>query len=271
MPEAASSPRPSERAEVVESLRQVCLADPSGASDVDLVALADSVAQGGLSVDEDGLSVPERTAVRLLEHGRPLVARDVMRSVIDSQPFFPTVRGDRVFAWLPGFEDPRAAVPDDVYDMSDVVRLRCVLDEVRWADGRCVLGGVAHLGRMTAQPDDAVSVTLRRRGGRTEHVVAVRVRRPSRVVEEGSGLSRLVWSGFRAEIDGDQLFADPAPMALGAQVSRAGLVRAGRARASSAAGLTTMLPLDLPAGGGRRVRVRRDGRRGLTLVPVARR
>ncbi len=57
------------------------------------------------------------------------LAAEVVAYTFGLHRFQPVVRGESVFAWLPGFRDPRASVPDDVYDITDLVAVRGGADE----------------------------------------------------------------------------------------------------------------------------------------------
>ena len=255
-----------ERGAVAERLWQSCRdADERGEDGAgELLALAADVARHGLVGGEAELSIRARTAVRLLEHGRAEAARDVVRHELDRQPFLTSLGGGRAYVWLPGFRDPRVDVPDDVYDMTDRVVLRRGLDEVRWQDGRLVVAGFAHLSHLVAEPDDAVVLVLRARDGAVvARVPAERVRRPDRVGTGGQGLTRLAWSGFRAEVDPGAL-AGSSAWSADVEVSQSGLTRARRLRPAPGSPVADLLPFDLPDGRSLRVRVGAGGRLSIT-------
>lgn len=248
-PRRAPQPSPIDRTAVARALRHACRtarSDPAAAR-LEVLSVTDAANEAGLSADESKLSIGDRTAVRLVEHGLPWVAMDVTAHVVDAQPFATSIRRGRVFVWLPGFGDPRVGAREDIYDISDRIVLRCAVDEVRWADGKCLIGGFAHLSHLVAEPEDEVVLVLRRSDGTAERLGARRVRRPDRVVDGGANLTRLAWSGFCAEI-ADEILRD-ATLALEAQVSRSGVVRSGRLVASAATGLTDLLPFDLVTAG----------------------
>ena len=61
-----------------------------------------------------------------------------------------------VFGWLPGFRDPRWAVPDDVYDLAADVDLRARLDRASFGSDRLHLAGSGWLAHLSARADDTV-------------------------------------------------------------------------------------------------------------------
>jgi hypothetical protein len=106
-----------------------------------------------------------------------------------------------VFAWLPGFRDPRFGVPDDVYDVTSGALVGGRLQGVRFADGRLQLGGSAFLRSLTARADDEITLVFSGSDGAERRVRASRVRSPEHVRPRGPELTRLAWAGWRAEVD----------------------------------------------------------------------
>lgn len=231
-------------------------------------ALADEVAARGLEPGERHLGVHGRVSVRLLEQGRPDAAHLVVRHRVTRQPLFTMVRDGAVFAWLPGFDDPRVDAPDAAYDISDLVTARGALDDVQLTDGRLVLGGHAYLRHLEARTDDRVSIVLHRPDGADERVPARRVRRWDHVSGSGTRLNRLAWSGFAAELDPALFRRDAKAILLQVEIiTPDGLTRTGRLTASGTAGLKDVLPFDLPMGL-RHVRVA-DRRGAVTLATLS--
>ena len=105
--------------------------------------------------------------------------------------------GAAVFAWLPGFRDPRCDVPDDVYDLAADVGLYLRLDRARFDADRLALSGVAWITPFDAGEDDVVTVRLEA-DGRQVRVPATRTRSPEHVRELGPALTQLAWAGWRA-------------------------------------------------------------------------
>jgi hypothetical protein len=110
------------------------------------------------------------------------------------------VDGASVFAWLPGFRDPRWAVPDAVYDISSDVKIRSALDRAVFRDDQLQLAGAAWLRPFDARRDDAVTVVAIA-GDRRVPFTAVRLRTPERVTGAGPGLTALAWAGWSATVD----------------------------------------------------------------------
>jgi hypothetical protein len=115
----------------------------------------------------------------------------------------------RVFAWLPGFRDPRWSVPDEVYDIGHFVVLRATLDHATIDDrGVLRLRGSAFLGQLRTEPDDVVTVRLFGPTGAHHAVAATRLRRPDLVKARGPELRRLAWGGWQVAVP----LADLAPV-----------------------------------------------------------
>ncbi len=257
---------PLSRPDVAAALIDACEPGSDDAStDAAVAALADEVAARGLEPGERHLGIHGRVAVRLLEQGCPDAARSVTRHRVARQPLFTMVRDGAVFAWLPGFDDPRVQAPDAAYDISDLVTARAAIDDVRLTGRRLVLGGHAYLRHLEARTDDRVSIVLHHPDGAAERVPARRVRRWDHVSGTGTRLNRLAWSGFAAELDPARLRRDASTVRLQVEiVTRDGLTRTGRLTASGPAGLKGVLPFDLPMGLGR-VRFA-DARGAVTLT-----
>ncbi|MGI8677842.1 MAG: hypothetical protein ACR2LX_03980 [Jatrophihabitans sp.] len=184
----------------------------------ELAAAVSASAPAGV---EDGLAPRVGVFVRLLRHGalRPawmLAEENSAGQVAPSRassthagpartgvrlPLVTVLEGGRVYAWLPGFRDPRWRVPDDVYDISEHVRLTVGLDEARIRGGRLELGGYAYLTQLAARADDHVVVVLRT-GDATELAIPAERRRRSDLVKgTGEELTRLAWAGWSAAVD----------------------------------------------------------------------
>ncbi|MEU8786766.1 glycosyltransferase [Streptomyces sp. NPDC048637] len=118
----------------------------------------------------------------------------VVRADTETHPDPPHLAGDgRVYAGYPYFRDPRRALPDTCYDLTDRVVLRQRLIRQRW------VGGVLHLRGTAALPwlgGDTVEILLRR-GGATHRIPA-----------------RFADGGWRAAVD-PATAADGGPLADG--------------------------------------------------------
>lgn len=135
--------------------------------------------------------------------------------------------GPRVYAWLPGFRDPRWQVPDSLYDITDRVEPRVTLSRLTVRSRHLDVAGAAWLTELTARRDDVVTVVLAGPGGSERQVVAERVRTPERVAESGPGLTRLAWAGWHAAVDLAGLRSRPGTWSLAIQVAQGGLRRSG--------------------------------------------
>lgn len=116
-------------------------------------------------------------------------------------PLVTLVEGERVYAWLPGFRDPRWNVPDEVYDITGDIEVRAALDQVRVEGGRMLLAGSAYLTQLPASADDTVAAVFTDAGGRRVQVPATRLRRPDLVKGTGPDLTQLAWSGWNAQVE----------------------------------------------------------------------
>jgi hypothetical protein len=120
-------------------------------------------------------------------------------------PLSTLVEPPRVFAWLPGFRDPRLTAPDEAYDVSDLVTVALRLDELWWDGPRLALAGSAYLRHLPAQPSDDVSLVLRHGSGAQVTVACERLRRPDLVTDGIDSVSRRAWTGWSARVDGRAL------------------------------------------------------------------
>jgi hypothetical protein len=164
-------------------------------------------------------------------------------------PLLTRIEAGIVYAELPGFRDPRYAAPDDCYDITSAVGLKCQLDEVIAADGRLTIAGWAALDVLTATDDERLAVVVTA-GDREVAWPARRLRRADLVGGRGDALTRRAWAGFSAAVDLAELL--PGEWALWVEVDHDGVVvrqRLGRdatelavaaTRASIAAGPTTI-------------------------------
>lgn len=187
----------------------------------DLRALAAVVRDDVPAGAEDRLGVRVRVFVRLLRRDtlEPawMLAQDDASGVVrpskaastwaggsrlgSALPLPTHVEGGHVYAWLPGFRDPRWGVPDEVFDISGDVVLRGELDEAILVGGRLELYGSAYLGLLAAGPDDEITIALSGPAGTRYRVHAERVRRPDLVKPSGPDLTRLAWAGWRASVE----------------------------------------------------------------------
>lgn len=150
--------------------------------------------------------------------GGPTMAR--------TQLALPTfVEGDAVHAWLPGFRDPRWAIPDDVFDLHADVTLAARLDRVRFDRDQLHLSGTAQLTWLEARPDDTVEIVLNEAEGTRIRVPATRTRTPEYVEDVGPGLTRTAWTGWRVAVDLDALAQQPGNWRVRLEVAQDGVRR----------------------------------------------
>jgi hypothetical protein len=110
-----------------------------------------------------------------------------------------------VYAWLPGFRDPRLDAPDSAYDITALATPRVRLDELWWDGPRLVLAGIAYLRHLTATPDDEIELRCARGDAAVQVFPGVRRRRPEFVRGNGAELTRLAWAGWSAEVPARRL------------------------------------------------------------------
>jgi hypothetical protein len=130
-----------------------------------------------------------------------------------------------VYAWLPGFRDPRFAAPDDCYDISALVSLRVELDDVELSDTALTVSGSASLTQLPTEATDDVRLVLTGPTGEDVSAAAVRHRRPDLVTGVGEGITRLAWAGFSATLALGAVGRSPGSWRLSATLSHAGVVR----------------------------------------------
>lgn len=206
---------------------------------------------------EDALAVRQRVFVRLLRLGAVdpawTLVEDNSTGVVRSArtgikwaggqdsnvalPLPTVVHGGTVHAWLPGFRDPRWDVPDSVYDITDRVRLKVVLEDIALERGVLALAGSAHFSELAANADDDVTVVLRGPQGRVHRIRATRLRTPKYVKVKGPELNRLVWAGWHAAIDLKVLRKSPGRWTVWLELARGDLCgrrRLGRSRGAYA-------------------------------------
>jgi hypothetical protein len=207
---------------------------------------------------ENRLPVRVRVFVRLLRRGayepawtlahdnasgvvRPTRATSMWAggSFLTSRLPLPTHLEDgRVYAWLPGFRDPRYGVPDDVYAIDSDVVLRGDVDLAELRGPSLRLYGTAYLGLLDARPQGRVALALAGPDGAAHRVDAARVRRPDHVKPSGPDLTRLAWAGWHAEFDLAPLLAVPGTWRINVEVDEQGVQRSrplGRSRGPLAA------------------------------------
>ncbi|WP_026415477.1 bifunctional glycosyltransferase/CDP-glycerol:glycerophosphate glycerophosphotransferase [Actinomadura oligospora] len=108
----------------------------------------------------------------------------------------------------PYFGDVARGVPDEVYDVTDELRLWAYVDDVRWEDGRLRIDGHAHFSRIpAASPRDLkMSLWLQdRHGGRRIELPHERVVRPDVTAASGQSAADYAHSGFTFLLDPDRL------------------------------------------------------------------
>lgn len=129
-----------------------------------------------------------------------------------------------VFAYLPGFRDPRWSIDDEIYRVDRRIRARVVLDGAEFRGRELALYGAGYLTLLATGADDAVSVLLAGPDGARHRVPAMRARRPELVKPHGAEPTRLAFAGWRAAIPLEML--TPGRWRFSLEVSSQGVSRA---------------------------------------------
>lgn len=116
-------------------------------------------------------------------------------------PLVTLVEGTHAYAWLPGFRDPRWAVPDEVYALTDEIEVRSQLDEVRVLPNVVRLSGWGYLTHLVARDEDSVAIVLHCADQSPIHLQGQRRRWPDLVKGTGPDLTRLAWAGWTVDLD----------------------------------------------------------------------
>jgi hypothetical protein len=192
----------------------------------------------------DGLPPRPRTVFRLLRAGQPAAAWEVLGEnavgVVDQVftaatatgatravsrlPVLSRIEAPTAFAELPGFRDPRFAVPDECYDITDMIGLRHGLDEIYLEATTVSLGGWAVLDQLPTDPDETVTVVASGADGDVA-VTGSRRRRADLVGTRGQALTRQAWAGWSASIDLTSPRFRNGSWVLSLQIDHAGVVR----------------------------------------------
>lgn len=138
-------------------------------------------------------------------------------------PLLTRIEASTVYAELPGFRDPRYAAPDDCYDITTAVGLKCHLDEVVVTGSQLTVAGWAALDVVTTTEREHVAVVVTS-GDRQLVWPARRMRRPDLVGGRGEALTRRAWAGFAAIVDLATSSLSSGEWALWIEVDHRGLV-----------------------------------------------
>lgn len=115
-------------------------------------------------------------------------------------PLLTRIESGTVYAELPGFRDPRFAAPDDCYDITTAIGLKCHLDELIVSGDQLTIAGWAALDVLTAGERERVAIVATS-GKRELAWPARRVRRADLVSGRGDALTHRAWAGFAAVVD----------------------------------------------------------------------
>lgn len=115
-------------------------------------------------------------------------------------PLTTKVEPPLVYAWLPGFRDPRHGAPDAAYDVTHLATPRVHLEEMWWDGPALVLAGTAWLRHLSTSQDDRIWLVCTQTDGRSHVLDGRRLRRADHVRGTGGELTRLAWSGWQARL-----------------------------------------------------------------------
>lgn len=141
-------------------------------------------------------------------------------------PLLSVIDGDRVFADLPGFRDPRFNVADDCFDISAAVRLKAHVDDAVVSQ-TLELAGWAAIDIVHTCADEVVTVVAVD-GDRECRWPAQRHRRADLVTGTGEGLRRRAWAGWSAQLRPADLGDQHSVWTLWLEIAHDGLVRRTR-------------------------------------------
>ncbi|GGT18076.1 glycosyltransferase [Streptomyces purpureus] len=133
-------------------------------------------------------------------HGNDL-ALDALAHHTPSGPAPIVIDNGRLYRAHPLFRDPRAGLPDELYDVTDSVRTPQRLQKLEWHEGKLRLSGYAYIDVLPTT-GMTTEFVLRRRQTQTEVAVPVTVRAtPALAAKAGSDGADHSMAGFDLDLD----------------------------------------------------------------------
>ncbi|MBT2210493.1 CDP-glycerol glycerophosphotransferase family protein [Actinomadura sp. NEAU-AAG7] len=176
-----------------------------------LEAGADIVAAAAPSAFQ-GLEAIKRLELHLLRERMLPELLDVLRFEENGLHDVPLVsrgrRRQRWYARYPFYGDRARAVPDEVYDVTDELRLHAEVDRVTWDSGSLVVQGHAHFDRLavTSAKDSRIRIWMHdAKTGKEIRLPVERIPCPEATVQSGQSLVSYDWSGFSIRIEPELL------------------------------------------------------------------
>ncbi|WP_242903065.1 bifunctional glycosyltransferase/CDP-glycerol:glycerophosphate glycerophosphotransferase [Actinomadura terrae] len=176
-----------------------------------LEAGADIVAAAAPSAFQ-GLEAIKRLELHLLRERMLPELLDVLRFEENGLHDVPLVsrrrRRQRWYARYPFFGDPARAIPDEVYDVTDELKLHAEVDRVGWDSGCLVVQGHAHFDRLavTSAKDSRIRIWMHdAKSGKEVRLPVERMPCPEATARSGQSLVSYDWSGFSIRIEPDLL------------------------------------------------------------------
>ncbi|MFI0405226.1 CDP-glycerol glycerophosphotransferase family protein [Actinomadura sp. 3N508] len=117
-------------------------------------------------------------------------------------------RRQRWYARYPFYGDVERAIPEDLYDVTDEIRLHADVDRVEWDVDTLIVEGRAHFDRfdVSSETDSRIRVWMRDvRTGKEIRLKVERVRCPEATAQAARSTVSFDWSGFSARVEPDYL------------------------------------------------------------------
>ncbi|WP_199549717.1 glycosyltransferase [Streptomyces sp. N35] len=121
----------------------------------------------------------------------------------------------RVLRPYPFFRDPEARIPDAIFDVTDRLKMRHEVTDVRWApDGTLAVSGFGYIDRVDTRGVSTVLVLRERHGNGSWTVPLLHTASPQLTEERGRGVYEFGNAGWQAALDFDSI-ADGEPLRAG--------------------------------------------------------
>ncbi|TDD31550.1 CDP-glycerol:glycerophosphate glycerophosphotransferase [Actinomadura sp. KC06] len=160
----------------------------------------------------DGLPSIRRLETHLLRERMLPELLEVVRQEENGLNNIPLVqrgrRKQRWYARYPFYGDVERAIPDDLYDVTDELRLHADVDRVEWDADTLIVEGHAHFDifDVSSETNSRIRVWMRDvRSGKEIRLQVERIRCPEATVKADRSVVSYDWSGFSARVEPDYL------------------------------------------------------------------
>ncbi|WUI00458.1 bifunctional glycosyltransferase family 2 protein/CDP-glycerol:glycerophosphate glycerophosphotransferase [Spirillospora sp. NBC_00431] len=198
-----------------------------------LVELGAEVVNSADRSAADGMTSIRRLETHLLGERMLPELLDVLRFEEDGQRNVPIVQQGRLrqrwYARYPFYGDVERAIPEDVYDVTDELRMHAEVDRVEWDVDTLIVEGRAHFDRfdVSTEADSRIRVWMSDiRTGKEIRLPVERVRCPEATAQAEHSNVCYDWSGFSVRVEPEYLLDGDewrtATYELYAEVSTAG-------------------------------------------------